>query len=170
MPVPAQWSEPSDKLGQSVGPLATLVKQVLDALAPRTGEQVEETVCEVFTQDRVQHRLVKQTIEVHNVSSKDQKLQSTGLELQVDVPKIVFQDRIQRRPSRSLTFQPCRMWRRLSLRFCPQQRGHSTSVNSTSASRPKSKLAGVRYRPVHNNIQPHNCHHNFCYSKIFCKF
>ena len=57
---------------------AALEEHILRALAPRTAEQVEETVCEVFSQDRLQQRLVKQMIEVRNVSRKDHILQGSG--------------------------------------------------------------------------------------------
>ena len=50
--------------------LATLEEQILDARAPRTAEQGKETVGDVFSQDVVQQRLVKQMKEVRNVSSK----------------------------------------------------------------------------------------------------
>ena len=46
----------------------------MDALAPRTAEQVEEAVCEVFFKDRVQQRLVKQLVEVCKCSRKDHVL------------------------------------------------------------------------------------------------
>ena len=77
--------------------LAALKEQILDALAPRTAEQGKETVGEVFSQDRVQQRLVKQMVEVRKVSRKGRVEQLFGFpEPQmmvqvVDVPKIVVE-------------------------------------------------------------------------------
>ena len=58
--------------------MAALEDHILNSPISRTAEQVEETLCEVFSQDRVQQRLVKQMIEVRKVSRKDHIFQGPG--------------------------------------------------------------------------------------------
>ena len=69
--------------------LAALEEQILDAPAPRG----KKTVGEVFSQDRVQKRLVEQMIEVRKdpVEPFFELLEPQMVEQLVDVPKIVFE-------------------------------------------------------------------------------
>ena len=67
--------------------LAALEEQIFEAPAPRTAEQVEGNVREVFSQDRVQQRLVKQMIEVRTVPRKDHILQGPGEQMDARVSR-----------------------------------------------------------------------------------
>ena len=83
--------------------LAALEEQILDVPVPRTTGQVEKTVGEDFCQDRVQQRLVKQTMEVRKspVEQFFELLEPQLVEHLVEVPKIVVDDRRSRYSRRS---------------------------------------------------------------------
>ena len=94
-----------------------------DRIWQRTFEQfagspaLEEPVFKVFTEDRVEQRLVEQTTEVLQISSKDQILQRTRdqildvpaplmMEELGDVPKMVSQNRTHRRTAEQIAVVP----------------------------------------------------------------
>ena len=72
--------------------LTALEEQILDVLACRTAGQGKKTVGEVFSQDRVQQRLVKRMIDVRKGSVEHfELLEVTMVEQFVDVPRIVVE-------------------------------------------------------------------------------
>ena len=91
VPVRAQWPRRAARWAGVWSTLAALEEQILDVPVPRMAGQVKKTVREVFSQDRVQPRLVKQTMEVRKgpVEQFFELLEPQMAEQFVEVPKIV---------------------------------------------------------------------------------
>ena len=83
------------------------------------GKLVE--VPKIVFQDRIQRRTAEQIADTPALTVEQvvDVLMPQIMEQLVDVPKIVFQDQTGL-PSRSLTFQPCPVWRSPSSRFSPR--------------------------------------------------